>query len=544
MQKKLGGLRRPVRTAHLWVVGLSLAWGAFVIGRGPLNPFNTDWLHVGDLSSAQTNLMYFRQTSWLQWPVTALPNYGVEWGTLFNESGVVPLGLITKVLNPVLPMGFQYFGYWALACFVLQGLVAHRLLTRLRVEGVALWAGISLFLLVPVLSFRIQQLGHHDLIAHWLILLAFDQYFDARFRKWHLSALLLLALSVNAYIFALVFVVVLIKSILHVLRERYLLRARKMLWTCSAIFIPSLVAYSAYGYLSLGNGIVGSGFFRLNGLAFVSRTYLGEDFAYLGAGVLMVLPCVIYLVITNPRDLLRGHVTLLAVGIVLFLVALSPRVAVGSWQITYPVPEVFETVRQVFRVANRLSWLLYYHLILLAILALNSLRVRYPVVAGVVGIVAVSLQLTDQVTLIGGSQFGALQRVEWNVLQDGRWDGWATSVNEVVVYPTFDVQASPDSAGSAILIETGDFLDILWWTARHNLPVNLAYRSRPVPEVVADQNSRLSSQLAVREFNEHALYIIPFRDDWRPLVPDIPPTMDTRFVDGLYVIFPSEQVSP
>ncbi|MGA0710801.1 MAG: hypothetical protein ACO3O7_08970 [Ilumatobacteraceae bacterium] len=279
-------------------------------------------------------------------------------------------------------------------------------------------------------------------------------------------------------------------------------------------------------------------------MAFVSRTYLGEDFAYLGAGVLMVLPCVIYLAITKSRELLRGHVTLLAVGIVLFLVALSPRVGVGSWQITYPVPEVFETVRQVFRVANRLSWLLYYHLILLAILALNSLRVRYPVVAGVVGIVAVSLQLTDQVTLIGGSQFGALQRVEWNVLQDGRWDGWATSVNEVVVYPTFDVQASPDSAGSAILIETGDFLDILWWTARHNLPVNLAYRSRPVPEVVADQNSRLSSLLAVREFNEHALYIIPFRDDWRPLVPDIPPTMDTRFVDGLYVIFPSEQVSP
>lgn len=515
-----------------------------MIGREPLNPFDSDWLHVGDLSSAQTNLMYFRQTSWMQWPVTALPNYGFGWGTLFNESGVIPFGLVTKILNPVLPMGFQYFGYWVLICFLLQGLAALRLLSRLGVDGLVLWVGVSLFLLAPVLSFRFQQLGHHDLVAHWLILLALDQYFDDRFREWRLGALLFLALSINAYIFALVLVVVLTKSIVYTVRQRTALGVSKILQSCAVIYVPSLIAYAAFGYLSWGDGIVGRGFFRLNGVAFVSRNYLGEDFAYLGAGVLTLLVCSIYLVATKPRELLQGHVILLATGLMLFVVALSPRVAVGSWQFTYAVSDTFETLRQVFRVANRLSWVLYYHLILLAVIALHRLRVQYPVLAAVVGVTAVFVQLADQVALIEKSQFGALQRVEWNVLQDDRWNQWAASVDEVVIYPTFDPQTHVDSAGAAILLQTGDFLDIVWWTARHNLPVNLAYRSRPVPEVVARENSRLTSQIDAREFNERALYIIPSRDDWRPLVPDIPPSMDTRFVDGLYVIYPSAGVAP
>ncbi|MFM2114471.1 MAG: hypothetical protein RI908_212, partial [Actinomycetota bacterium] len=71
-----------------------------------------------------------------------------------------------------------------------------------------------------------------------------------------------------------------------------------------------------------------------------------------------------------------------------------------------------------------------------------------------------------------------------------------------------------------------------------NLPTNFSYRSRPVGVIVTRENERLELALATGDLDENAVYITASRDAWRPVVRLLPKSMDTVFVDGLYVIYP------
>lgn len=521
---------------------LGATWGVLVIGWAPLNPTYIGWLRVGDLSSAYTNLMYFRQSSWLQWPITALPDYGTGWSTMFNEVGVVPLGFVIKLLDPLLPHHFQYFGLWFLVCFILQAIVAHALLIRLRVHNLSLWAGVLLLVTAPVLSFRVAQLGHHDLAAHWIILLAVLMYLERDLRPVRLGLFLLLSLSINAYLFIIVLVVVTAHLFALATNTSTRVGPRRLMCALPIVYLPSVAAYAAFGYLSWGRSVVGVGSFKLNAVAFGASTYGGEEYAYLGVGVIVSVVAGVFTLTPTARRGFRQVFPLVIAAMVLFLVALSNDVAVGRWEFKYPLPEAFETLRQVVRVSNRLSWLLYYLLIIGGVVSVDRLlRQRRTLGLGLLAPV-VLLQVSSVWPAATNQDTGVLRRpARVSVLQDERWNAWARSVEAVVIYPVFDVQAErdPETARSLVLAQTLDWFDIIWWAAENNLPINFAYRSRPVTEIVARENERLELEFATGSLNEQALYITASRDEWRPVVPRIPASMDTRFLDGLYVIYPS-----
>jgi len=518
---------------------IGAVWGVLVVGLARINPFNIEWLRVGDLSSAYTNLMYFRQTSWWQWPITSLPNYGVGWSTMFNESGVIPLGLVVKLFDPLLPMEFQYFGLWVLACFVLQGVVACVLLTKLNVTGWCCWVGVLLFVTSPILSFRFAQLGHQDLVAHWLILLALVLYLDTRLRVLRLTTLLLLALSINAYIFVIVASILIAHLIALLMAQGGHASAVQVARGAVLMFAPSAVAYAAFGYLSWGDDIVGVGQFRLSLGAFVARDYGGEEFAYLGLGSLVAIGLAAVSFVLTKQRLARNWVPLVAVAVALFMVALSNEISLGVWSVEYPLPDWATSLRQVVRVANRLAWLPYYLLVIAGIAGISRMTGRLGHLMPVVLIGVVVLQLSDRVPAIVASRTGVLRaEATWSVLQDPRWATWQKSVDQVVLYPVFDVQGPKTGSDSAVLAETQDWFDIMWWAAEANLPTNFSYRSRPVGAVVERENDRLRQQLTTGKLDERAIYITASRDEWRPVVDLLPASMDTVFVDGLYVIYP------
>lgn len=518
---------------------LGAIWGLVVVGPARLNPLNVEWLRVGDLSSAYTNLLYFRQTSWWQWPITSLPNYGVGWSTMFNESGVVPLGLAVKLLDPVLPTHFQYFGLWVLACFVLQGVLAYVLLSRLKVTGLVLWVGVLLFVTAPILSFRFSQLGHHDLVAHWLILLAVALYLDEKFRVARLAGLLLLSLSINAYLFVIVVAVVIAHLVaLWMAHDR---RPSTMQFVRGTLLIlaPSLAAYAAFGYLSWGENVVGVGTFRLSVGALVARDFGGEEFAYLGLGSLVAIGFAALVFTTRRYRLARHLLPLVCVSAALYLVSLSNEVSFGSWSLEYPLPDWAESLRQVVRVANRLAWLPYYLLILAGVVGVSRMGSRYRRFVPTLAVCIALLQVVDRVPATVLSETGVLRaKATWSVLQDPRWGKWQASADRVVLYPVFDVQGPSTAPQSAVLAETQDWFDIMWWAAEANLPTNFSYRSRPVGDIVTRENERLELALATGDLDENAVYITASRDAWRPVVRLLPKSMDTVFVDGLYVIYP------
>lgn len=529
---------------RLWALLSGAAWGAVVVRATPLNPLRVDWLRVGDLSSAYMNLMYFRQSDWTQWPVTALPSYGTGWSTMFNEAGVVPLGILVKVFDWLLPAHFQYFGLWFLLCFALQGLLAYELFRRLVVGSICVWLGVFLLVTAPILSFRVLNLGHHDLAAHWLILLAMVVYLEQRLQPFRLGMFLLLALSVNAYLFVLSAVVVTAHLVALGTSRLSRVPLARLARAIPIVCLPSAVGYAAFGYLSWGQGVVGVGNFSLDAAAFLAPGFGGEAFAFLGFGAVVSCFAALTLFREADRSLVRQLAPLATGAVLLYLVAVSNNVTIGPWSFSYPLPELAETLRQVVRVSTRLSWLLYYFVIVVGVIGIDRLtRERRATGLGVLSFVVLT-QLISTLPRVVGDESGVLRKsAGGTVIQDARWNTWAKSVDGVMVYPVFDVQADrdPETAKALILAQTLDWFSIIWWAAENNLPINFAYRSRPVADTVERENQRLQAEFTSGRLNERAIYITASRDVWRPVVPQIPLSMDTVFVDGLYVIYPKDQ---
>jgi hypothetical protein len=539
-------MRKPQSIQYSLAGLFGAMWGVLVIGRAPLNPTNVDWLRIGDLSSAYTNLMYFRRSDWLQWPITALPEYGIGWSTMFNEVGVVPLGFLVKLLDPLLPQHFQYFGLWFLACFILQGIIAYALLARLSLSTASVWVGVFLLITAPVLTFRVLNLGHHDLAAHWLILLSLLLYRRQNIRPVQLGMFLLLVLSVNAYLFVITTVVVTAHIISLVIVGAQRMQPTQLVKALSFAYLPSVVGYAAFGYLSWGSSVVGVGTFKLNALAPFAPNYGGESFAFLGFGVVAACVLSVFMFPRVSRQWFRRVAPLVAAAILLYLVALSNEIAVGNWTFTYPIPDFIETLRQVVRVSNRLAWLLYYLLIVGAIVGIDRALLKTRVVGYGVILMVVIAQLFSVWPTVASRDVGVLRRApRVSVIQDSRWEAWSSSVQRVTIYPVFDVQAERDSETSRglVLAQTLDWYDIIWWAAEHNLPINFAYRSRPVGDIVSRENARLQTEFTSGTLNDQTLYITATRDEWRLVVPQIPMSMDTRFIDGLYVIYPVNEGS-
>ena len=142
-----------------------------VYGVRVLNPLYDDWLlGRGDLTQHYLGWCFYRQGAWT-FPLgltdrLAYPDYS---SVIFTDS-IPLLAIVFKLLSPVLPETCQYFGWWGLGCFMLQGFFAAKLLDRLRVGSLQVLAGSVLFILSPVV---IEKMFRHTALGgHWIILAA------------------------------------------------------------------------------------------------------------------------------------------------------------------------------------------------------------------------------------------------------------------------------------------------------------------------------------------------------------------------------------
>lgn len=147
-------------------------------GVNILNPAYDAWLlQGGDLTQHYIGWEFFRASRW-QFPVGLMdricnPN---SVSVIFTDS-IPVLAVFFKLLSPLLPKTFQYFGWWGLLCFVLQGIFSANLLnlylqgekgaTELQVKIFAL-TGSLFFLETPVLLMKMYM--HTALAGQWLLI--------------------------------------------------------------------------------------------------------------------------------------------------------------------------------------------------------------------------------------------------------------------------------------------------------------------------------------------------------------------------------------
>jgi hypothetical protein len=374
------------------------------------------WLMEGDPATQYLGWRFFRAEPW-HWPPGMIRSYGLEVGSAIVFTDSIPIAAFAaKLLSPFLPEPFQYFGLWALMCYALQGFFGGMLAALASERRVERYAITLLFVAsLPVMD---RAIGHFALMSHWLVLwglwLALRPNRELSTGQW--VAVTCIASLVHAYLLY----IVLALWVADVLRRRHFdpqPRPSVGDWVRHVVVVSiALVATMALaGYFLLPAHAVtggaqyygkyatnlnafwnpGWGSRFLPGLAVMKGAEL-EGHAYLGLGMLVLLPIALLTLIApgSARPNVKPYVPLIAVGILLWMLAVSHLVAWGD-RVVLEIPirgKLLDTIATL-RASGRLAWVALYGLWFAAV-AIVATRFK-PRVATALIVGAVALQLAD-----------------------------------------------------------------------------------------------------------------------------------------------------
>lgn len=192
----------------LGAVFFLLYYGAYCI-----NPSNTDWLlNAGDLEQHYTGWAFFRESAWT-FPIGMIEGLAYPFGIPITYVDSIPLfAIFFKLLDPILPDTFQYFGIWGIMCFVLQGGLGALIVRKFSPNLSVALTGSLLFIMNPILLSR--MFTHTALAANWLILVGIILMLHYRRvaalgEKWVVliwGALLTIAVLIHPYYLPMLFV--------------------------------------------------------------------------------------------------------------------------------------------------------------------------------------------------------------------------------------------------------------------------------------------------------------------------------------------------
>ena len=399
MSQSILGADERKRKQKLFLFGALIGAAVFlaVFGFKELDVTDDSWI-LGGYIEQDILQHYLGWRSYRAAPLT-LPlcittqfNYPTGISVAYTDS--IPLfAVIFRLLAPLLPETFQYFGIFTLLSFMLQGGCA-ALLLSLFTNGLARpLVGSVLFAASPILLERAFR--HTALGAQFLILLALYMYFSARRLNkplsWKFAALTALAATIHAYFVPLLLAVAFASCLEYAITRKKWLRPAGVLL---ASIVSALAAAYSVGFFHTGSGIsYGYGYFCMNlnslfnpvskgidrwsAVLPVWKQGLGtyEGFNYLGLGALLVCICAAVWGIINFKKQrvwqgvtasLKAHFGLAFVCAYLTVFAISNVVVLNSFVLfEINIPRSLVDLFSTLRASGRMFWLPYY-LIMLA----------------------------------------------------------------------------------------------------------------------------------------------------------------------------------
>ena len=225
----------------------------YVTGGSVLLPWNRSWLMFGDTAQHYLGWEFFRQTPIFNWPIGANFPFGMEVSSSIVFSDSIPIAaFIAKMFNPLLPVVFQYLGFWILLCFVLQAFFAIKIFRLLHIQTSASYLGACLLAISPPLIYRTVHAGygHIALASHWIIIASIYLYLKPGRNNRSWSTLIVLSWLVQAYfapMVALIWVASLVKR--KLCGEKYL----QLLFSMALITFSSVLVMWSSGYFIIGD---------------------------------------------------------------------------------------------------------------------------------------------------------------------------------------------------------------------------------------------------------------------------------------------------
>lgn len=552
-------------------LALGLVYGAWFVGPGRVLPWETKWLLPSasrlDHAVSQLNWEYLRGAPLWDLPLGQLSQSGVGWNSVYVPFAAGSLfGLFIRPVESFLPENFQFLGVWLLFSFALLGYWSARLMSIATSSRWATLAGAVLLSSSPIIAYRIGVLGHFELSAHWILFAALCFYLEQNrsVSKW--VVLLVVALIVNVYLFVMVYSVVIAVVIREIIiKKSWMYSLRLGLTTV----VGSLVAFWIFGFFVFSENARGLGFFRLNSASFIfpnyavggdysgsfsrffdqvgvynNRPFIGferEGFGYLGLGV--IIGCVASLVLvfrfwrTLDRKFIFSLLPLCAVTGILFLNSLSNKIALGRRELLRaPLPDALNNLRQVFRTAERFSWLAYYLIFLFVVWAFSTLiRTKWISVFGIMLVLLV--QLVDISNGINQSRRILAAEPIGVELNDKRWDQILAGKSGIKLVPTFDFIADSQDADVDAWRENFSFFPLLKLAARQGLTTNFAVTGRPVTAIVEKDNAATEEALVKGDVDPELIYFFSTSRRWNDVRARMGDSVEFSIIDGYFVMY-------
>ena len=220
------------RKAQLFLLGALLGVAIFLLvyGTAPLNVANDAFCRGGyiekDIQQHYAGWLFYKRSA-IGWPlgVTDAVNYPGGVSVAYTDS-IPLLAALCRPLAAALGGTFQYFGWFTLVCFALQGGFG-ALLCSLFAGGLfAPLAGSLVFAASPVLIERAFR--HTSLGAQWLVLAALYCYFVCKRQGLYASRglflLNVLAVGIHPYFLPMTYAVTLALLLEYAVQKRQWLR--------------------------------------------------------------------------------------------------------------------------------------------------------------------------------------------------------------------------------------------------------------------------------------------------------------------------------
>jgi hypothetical protein len=517
-RSRFEGLKASIRNGTLagplagGLVGLVIALQAldpgFIAGTGG------KWIRPeNDYNAYLVAWNYFVVDAW-RFPLFSLPQMGFPEGgsILFNDA--LPLAsLATKILYGLTGVRVNPFGWWIFLTYILQGVMAARVVQSVGVRST--WACASAAALAVVSSSFVARMGHTALSSHFLLLWAIALHFSSlrQERAKHLEATALLAITllVNAYLFAMVFAIV--STTLCALWVR-----RQFVWRDVWLAALGMTLVAASGILA-GYGpvvtnptamkSVGFGLYSWNLTALllppdglfgfldgVTRSathgqYEGE--AYIGRGALLLLAFAVVWAPLRLASRVRRYWMFCAMLLALAAFAASNRVyAGGSLLLSYELPQLALDLANYFRATGRFIWPLAYALTLLPLACL--FRWWRPLPAMLAAGTAVFLQLSEASPGIRYRRVMTTQ-AQADLIDAPRVGAWLAEHQRLWQFPSWDCGGLIGSDRRWPSDDSNRELQLQLAAARAGVPTNSVYMSRALKDCAAEAAWQASPQL-------------------------------------------------
>ncbi len=487
-----------------------------IVGFARVNPKSTEWL-LGGAAANYLGWEFFRKSSLANFPLGSSPNFGIGFSSSIVFTDSIPLIAIPlKFLLFAYHGQFQYFGFWLLLCFVLQGFFAQRIISRFSNSKILRLAGPVLFLVSPIFLYRLtfDGFGHLALTGQFVVLWAIDAALsnNPRSRSWIVLAPV--SILINFYLFAMVlsfsftwFVFLFFsnksKSLVLLIISR----------NCIFSGVLTLIAFYLAGGL-IPNDATSSGFgvYRSSLTSLIDPQpsldtswshILGnvsdlpgssEGFAFVGMASLLLIPFVCFGLnwVFQKRHL--SLVSIILVSIALSLFALSPSISIASRELfSYSVPNALTPIFSAFRSAGRFSWPAVYLILILAIIGIERLRVRSGVFVVLIPLLTV-IQVWDSSTAIANTKERFEESNFVSALSDPLWKEFAADYKHLVVIPPLN--------------NDPNWIDFALFANSFKLTTNAAYVSRTNEAHMFQLAGELQGLLERRKFDADTLYVL------------------------------------